>query len=113
MGNNVLNYLKIKGTLLDAILLLLLCATGAAYGQSANAEKLIRVDLGQYTPGTIPGGIGEPVQESRNIADEWEAAHPGCKIKYQLMINTGTTEGEWLKTQLIGKIAPEIVSMNT
>ena len=113
MGNNVLNYLKIKGTLLDAILLLLLCATGAAYGQSANAEKLIRVDLGQYTPGTIPGGIGEPVQESRNIADEWEAAHPGSKIKYQLMINTGTTEGEWLKTQLIGKIAPEIVSMNT
>jgi len=75
--------------------------------------KLLRVDLNQYTPGTIPGGIGDPVQEARNVADEWEKLHPGCRIKYQLMINTGTTEGEWLKTQLIGKIAPEIVTMNT
>lgn len=78
-----------------------------------SGTKVIRVDLSQYTPGTIPGGIGEPVQESRRIADEWEKNHPGRRVKYQLMINTGTTEGEWLKTQLIGGIAPEIVTMNT
>jgi ABC-type glycerol-3-phosphate transport system substrate-binding protein len=80
---------------------------------SPSSNKLIRVDLSQYTPGTIPGGIGEPVQEARKVADAWEKLHPGCQIKYQLMINTGTTEGEWLKTQLLGKIAPEIVTMNT
>ncbi len=83
-------------------------------GTSApSAAKLIRADFGQYTPGMIPGGIGEPVREARNVADAWEKLHPGCTVKYQLMINTGTTEGEWLKTQLIGKIAPEIVTMNT
>jgi raffinose/stachyose/melibiose transport system substrate-binding protein len=99
-----------------------LCACTATEPETASAsaaapvsgdQKVIRMDLGQYTPGTIPGGIGEPVQEARRVADEWERNHPGRRIHFQLMINTGTTEGEWLKTQLIGGIAPEIVTMNT
>lgn len=95
-----------------AALAALVCAfSGPAAGQSG--VKVIRADLSQYTPGNVPGGIGEPVQEARKVADVWEQAHPGCRVNYQLMINTGTTEGEWLKTQLIGKIAPEIVTMNT
>jgi len=102
-----------------AVVRVFLAYPGVAMGQENMAtsvpvaEKLIRVDLNQYTPGTIPGGIGDPVMEARNVADEWEKLHPGRRIKYQLMINTGTTEGEWLKTQLIGGIAPEIVTMNT
>jgi len=66
-----------------------------------------------YTPGQIPFGIGAPVKEARRVADEWEKQHPGCAIQFQTVPQTGTTEGEWLKTQLIGKIAPEIVTMNT
>lgn len=88
------------------------CAAWCAVAE-AQTNKTIRVDLGQYTPGIIPGGVGDPVREARNVADAWEKLHPGCRIKFQQVINTGTTEGEWLKTQLIGGIAPEIVSMNT
>ncbi len=79
----------------------------------AAGEKIIRMDFAQYTPGLIPGGIGEPVKEARVLADEWEKTHPGHRVRFQQMIVAGTTEGEWLKTQLIGGIAPEIVSMNT
>ncbi|HPO15655.1 MAG TPA: ABC transporter substrate-binding protein [Candidatus Hydrogenedentes bacterium] len=101
------------------LLLALIISVGFFWGNTAEAqvpsqdEKLLRVDLSQYTPGMIPGGIGEPVKAARTVADAWEQLHPNCKVKYQLMVNTGTTEGEWLKTQLIGKIAPEIVTMNT
>lgn len=95
----------------------LACSGGVRAEQESvrpHSGKLLRVDLNQYTPGTIPQGIGEPVQEARRLADAWESLHPGCRVKYQMMITaTGTTEGEWLKTQLIGKIAPEIVTMNT
>ncbi len=73
----------------------------------------IRADLGMYTPGMVPFGIGEPVKEARILADEWQKTHPGCSIKFLTVPQTGTTEGEWLKTQLLGGIAPEIVSMNT
>ncbi|MDX9972329.1 MAG: extracellular solute-binding protein [FCB group bacterium] len=99
------------GILLAAVLGF--CGGVATCEAQALGGKPILVDLGPYTPGTIPAGIGEPVQESRRIADEWEKSQPGRRIKYQTMISTGTTEGEWLKTQLIGGIAPEIVTMNT
>ena len=74
-----MKHVDTKGRVVTSAVLLLFCVTGMAYGQpTASAEKLIRADLMQYTPGTN-GGIGEPVQESRNIADEWEAAHPAAK----------------------------------
>ncbi len=88
---------------------------GASDPQAARTGRngsVLRVDLNVYTPGTIPQGIGEPVKIARELADEWEAAHPGKRIKYQQLINTGTSEGEWLKTQLIGGVAPEIMSLN-
>ncbi|NUN98705.1 MAG: hypothetical protein HUU16_21325, partial [Candidatus Omnitrophica bacterium] len=72
----------------------------------------IRVDLNVYTPGTIPSGIGEPVREAARLAEEWERLHPGEKIKYQQIVTTGGGEGEWLKTQLLGGIAPEIIHQN-
>ncbi|NIA15666.1 MAG: extracellular solute-binding protein [Nitrospiraceae bacterium] len=77
-----------------------------------NSGAVIRVDLNLYTPGTIPQGIGDPVNVSQELADEWHAKRGGPKIKYQILVNTGSSEGEWLKTQLVGGIAPEIVSLN-
>jgi len=65
-----------------------------------------------YTPGMVPQGIGEPVKVSRELADEWEELHAGKKIEFRSMTLLTNTEGEWLKTQLLGGIAPEIVSMN-
>ncbi len=74
--------------------------------------NVIRVDLNLYTPGTIPQGIGEPVKVARHLADAWEKEHPGRRILFQPTVNTGSSEGEWLKTQLMGEIAPEIISQN-
>lgn len=82
---------------------------GAAVEASSDA---IRVDLNIYTPGTIPQGIGERNKVATEVAAEWEKLHPGRRIRYQQLINTGSGEGEWLKTQLLGGIAPEIVSQN-
>ncbi len=75
-------------------------------------EGAIRVDLNVYTPGTIPQGIGKPVHKAQDLADAWMKAHPGRHIIFQQQINTGSSEGEWLKTQLIGGIAPEIINAN-
>jgi ABC-type glycerol-3-phosphate transport system substrate-binding protein len=75
-------------------------------------SKPIRVDLNVYTPGTIPSGIGKPVQQAARLAEEWEALHPGKKIRFQPVVATGGGEGEWLKTQLLGGIAPEILHQN-
>lgn len=74
--------------------------------------KAIRVDLALYTPGTIPQGIGDPVRAALDVAREWEKLHPGKHIRYQAGISTGTSEGEWLKTQLLSGIAPEIINQN-
>jgi len=76
------------------------------------SRNLIRVDLNLYTPGTIPMGIGEPNNIADDVAREWEALNPGMRIRYQQTVNPGTSEGEWLKTQLIGGVAPEIITQN-
>lgn len=77
-----------------------------------SSDDAIRVDLNVYTPGTIPQGIGEPVKAAREEADAWEALHAGKKIRYQQMVSSGNSEGEWLKTQLLGGVAPEIINAN-
>jgi len=99
------------------ILVLTGCGGGAgAPGNDASADggdgNTIRVEFNFYTPGMVPQGIGEPVKQARILADEWERLHPGKKIKYRMFLQTSNTEGEWLKTQLLGGIAPEIISMN-
>ena len=81
-------------------------------GARSASEDVIRVDLGVYAPGRIPGGIGEPNKVALELADEWTAQHPDLRVKYQTMVNTGTSEGEWLKTQLLGGMAPEIIQQN-
>ncbi len=84
-------------------------APGSAPGSTI---RPIKVDLNVYTPGTIPSGIGKPVEQADHLAHEWEELHPGKKILYQQVVSTGGGEGEWLKTQLIGGIAPEIIHQN-
>jgi raffinose/stachyose/melibiose transport system substrate-binding protein len=72
----------------------------------------IRVELNMYNPGTVPLGIGAPNKVALELADEWVQGYPGATVKYQRIVSPGQGEGEWLKTQLIGGIAPEIVSQN-
>ncbi len=77
-----------------------------------SSENAIRADLNLYTPGTIPQGIGEPVKAAQDLADIWEEAHRGKKIRFQQLVSAGNSEGEWLKTQLLGGVAPEIINQN-
>lgn len=84
----------------------------ATAGGKPTSDRTIRVDLGVYAPGRIPGGIGEPNKVAGELAREWVASHPNTRIEYQTLANTGTSEGEWLKTQLLGGVAPEIIHQN-
>lgn len=80
--------------------------------RAETANDVLRVDLNIYNPGTIPSGIGEPNKVSAELADAWHATRNGPRIRYQPLIQTGASEGEWLKTQLLGGVAPEIIHMN-
>ncbi|HOD50051.1 MAG TPA: ABC transporter substrate-binding protein [Candidatus Hydrogenedentes bacterium] len=110
----------VASVFLFACCLLCVLATGCRRETAASprgdgnraAGGVIRVDLNVYNPGTIPSGIGEPNKVSAELAEEWQAKRKGPKIRYQPLINTGSSEGEWLKTQLIGGVAPEIIHMN-
>lgn len=79
---------------------------------STDRKNTIYVNLGIYTPGTkLP--FGDPLQASKIIADEYTRLHPEVTIKFtQQVAITGSQEGEWLKTQLVGGIAPDIISQN-
>ncbi len=65
-----------------------------------------------YTPGTQPLGIGEPLKGMQEVADAWEELHPGVRVRFALPPTMGTVDSEWIKTQLLGGIAPDIVHMN-
>ncbi len=80
--------------------------------RSETTRGVLRVDLNIYNPGTIPAGIGEPNKVSAELAESWHAERKGPRIRYQPLIQTGASEGEWLKTQLIGGVAPEIINLN-
>lgn len=79
---------------------------------SSHDSHSICVDLNVYNPGTVPAGIGKPVEEAAKATHEWEKLHPGKTIKFQPTVTMGGGEGEWLKTQLLGGIAPEIIHQN-
>lgn len=81
-------------------------------GAGASTPGTIKVDLNMYTPGYVPAGIGEPVHAAADVAAEWEKMHPGKRIEFQLVVVTGSGEGEWLMTQLLAGIAPEIIHQN-
>ncbi len=102
-------------------LLLVACLAGCSrdsveegeHPESPGRGRAIRADLGIYAPGMIPAGIGEPNKLANIVADEWRERNPTRRpLQYLQTVRTGTSEGEWLKTQLLGGIAPEIIHQN-
>jgi raffinose/stachyose/melibiose transport system substrate-binding protein len=86
------------------------------YGKSLNPgrEYRIRMLAGVYHPGGRPGGFGPYIKQMRLLADEYEATHPDVTIEFPVQaVVAGGSEGEWLRTQLLGGVAPEIVALNT
>lgn len=59
-------------------------------------------------------GIGPRLKEFRLVADEYERLHPDVTIKFLTQaVVAGGSEGEWIRTRLLGGVAPEIVQINT
>lgn len=119
---------RVAGSSAQAIILAIACSLAAVFTVGCrektdaaarektpkSADTVIRMDFNIYNPGTVPVGIGEPNKVAAELAEEWHAIRQGPTIRYQPLVSTGsgTSEGEWLKTQLIGGVAPEIVHMN-
>ncbi len=80
----------------------------------STSGRVIHADLYVYNPGTRPAGIGDRLVGARELADEWQRSHPHHEVRYQVlgMLSGSRQEGEDLKTQLVGGIAPEIIHLN-
>lgn len=113
-------FMKVSLKMAPCVLLTILLIVSGCDGKQGQEQPdesqsdAIKVDINIYHPGNVLMGIGEPLKVSRELADEWEALHPGKHIKYHRVLQASQSgaEGEWLKTQFIGGLAPEIISMN-
>lgn len=86
------------------------------FGRSLNPGRTHVIEMypGFYAPGTQPFGVGERLRAIRLLADEYEKLHAEVTIQFtpQLVVEGGS-EGEAIRTKLLGGIAPEIVNINT
>lgn len=86
------------------------------FGRSLNPnrEHVIEVTLGTYRPGDQPFGVGERLRAFRLVADKYEKINPTVTIEFRLQVTIARgAEGEAVRTQLLGGVAPEIIQMNT
>ena len=67
---------------------------------------------GEYVPGRRPMGVGDPLTGLERVAREYERLHPQVRIQFRAMGGADLVEGEYIRTQIMGGIAPDIVVMN-
>ena len=102
-----------------AVAILLALVVGGELVQRAKTEraeetgvKVISAVVGEYRPGHVPQSIGKPLRAMRDVADAYERLHPDVRVRFRSVAYTDTVEGEWIRTQLLGDTAPEIVAIN-
>ena len=67
-----------------------------------------------YRPGFQPQAIGPPNKEIERVAGEYMEQHPDVYIDFRVIgVRGDVTEGEWMKPQLMERIAPDIIGVNT
>jgi len=76
-------------------------------------KHVIRMWAGDYRPGFRPQGIGPKNKALLEVAAEYMRLHPDVEIQFPVIGQTDVSEGEWLTTQLMSGLAPEIVNVNT
>ena len=84
---------------------------GAAPVRSLSVERkhVLRITAGQnYLPGSVPQGIGQPLQGLTRVVADFEARFPDTKVE----VIAVPQEREFLVTQLSGGSAPDIVAVN-
>ncbi|MBN1541637.1 carbohydrate ABC transporter substrate-binding protein [candidate division KSB1 bacterium] len=94
------------------LLLAIACRSPETERPRLSRNQTLLVNLGVYTPGTqLP--FGEPLRAAADLADDYCRLHPGVSIRFVQLANvSGSQEGEWLKTQLVGGMAPDIIAQN-
>src|SRR5690606_31731318 len=68
---------------------------------------------GEYMPGRRPAGVGEKLTGLAEAAREYSELHPHVTIVLRNVGGADMVEGEYIKTQIQGGIAPDIVQVNT
>ena len=75
----------------------------------ADARYVIKFSPGvQYMPGTVPYGIGEPLEGLAEVISEFEARFPDTRV--ELVLVPGVRE--YIVTQLSSGRAPDIINVN-
>ncbi len=75
-------------------------------------KRVIRMIPGEYMPGRRPQGVGERLRELEKLVDEYERLNPDVRVVMQQVGGADLTEGEYIATQIMGGIAPDIVQIN-
>lgn len=104
--------LYLQARIIWLFIFLFSCSPAPQDTKISDRKNTLYINLGMYTPGTKLA-FGDPLQVSQTIADEYSKLYPTLNIQFvQQVAITGSQEGEWLKTQLVGGIAPDIINQN-
>ena len=97
------------------ILSLAICAalllTVFTMGASAESDLTYQGTITMYAQALTPKEATETsrgLSAFRQVADEWEALHPGITIEFLDEVTAGTDYQTWLKTKMAGGQAPDI-----
>jgi raffinose/stachyose/melibiose transport system substrate-binding protein len=95
--------------LLTVLLTALVCSL------DLRAQQPIRITMmpGEYLPGRRPVGVGERLTGLREAVEEYQRLHPHVRIELRPLGGADMVEGEYIKTQIHGGMAPDIVQVNT
>lgn len=81
--------------------------------EQGRRKHVISMWAGWYRPDYRPEGIGPKNKALREVAEEYMRLHPDVEINFRLIgMAADVSEGEWLVTQLMSGLAPEIVNIN-
>ena len=91
---------------------LFLSCSGKQTSTKTDRTNKLYINMGQYTPGTKLS-LGEPLRACLDVAKDYTKLHPEISIQFPQQVSiSGSQEGEWIKTQLVGGIAPDVIAQN-
>src|SRR5690349_21285262 len=83
----------------------------AALARPARAETVIKFYAQAYTPEITTGDNPIPLHEFTKLARAWEQLHPDTRIEF--IKNPVGEYRTWMRTQLQGHMAPDIMWAHT
>src|SRR4051794_23816306 len=98
--------LRLEARLLRAVLILIAGLIPFAV-LPVRAETTLRIYAQSYTPEISTGDNPRPLHEFTRLARRFEALHPGVRILF--LKNPVGEYRTWMRTQLLGGTAPDIL----